>query len=77
MLDDAGDHILEFLVQLGQVLDAALNDLLTPLVDFLALVLDLVGANHVVDSFFSNFLNVLRVELRLVFKVGHDDVFLS
>ena len=75
LLDDAGDHILEFLVQLGQVFDAAFNDLLTPVVDFLALVLDLVGANHVVDSFFSDFLHVLGVELSLVFKVGHD-VFL-
>ena len=71
LLDDASHHILEFLVKLGQVLDARLDDLLGPLVNLLALVLDLVGANHVVYGFLSDALHVDRVELVLVLVVGH------
>ena len=72
LLDDACHHVLELFIKLGEVLDARLDDLLTPLVDLLALVLDLVGADHVVDSFFGDALHILRVEFKFVFKVGHN-----
>ena len=71
MLDDARYHILELFVQLGQILDATLDDLLGPLVDLLALILDLIRADNVIHGLFGDSLHVLRVELVLIFKIGH------
>ena len=71
MLDDARYHVLEFFVQLGQILDATLDNLLGPLVDLLALILNLIRADNVVHGLLGDRLHVLRVELVLIFKIGH------
>ena len=71
LLDDAGDDVLKLFVELGQILDALLDDLLGPLVDLLTLVLYLIWTNNIVNSFFGDALNILRIELILVFKICH------
>ena len=45
--------------------------MLAPLVNLLALILNLVRANDVVDSLLSDLLNVFGVELHLIFEVSH------
>ena len=67
LLDDARDHVLELFVELGEVLDACFDDLLGPLVDLLALVLNLVGTKHIAEVLFGDALHILGVELVLVF----------
>jgi hypothetical protein len=71
LLDDAGDHILEVLAQLGELLNALLNDLLGPLVDLVALVNEVVAANDSLDSVLSDLGNLLGVEVLIVFEFCH------
>ena len=71
LLDDAGDHILEVLAQLGKLLDALLNDLLRPLVNFVSLVHELAATNHGLHCILRNLLNLLGVEVLVVVELGH------
>ena len=71
LLDDASDYILEFLLQFGEIFDARLNNLLRPLVNSFALILNVLWTDHIVHGVFSNFLNSLRIKFVLVLKVGH------
>ena len=71
MLDDARYNVLELLVEPGELLYALFNDLLRPLVYLVALILDLVGANNVVDRFLSDALHILGIKLVLVVKFCH------
>ena len=55
---DAGYRILKRFVELGQVLDARLNDLLAPLVNFVFLILNPGVAFH--DQFHGLLCNLLH-----------------
>ena len=71
LLDDAGDNILEVLAQLGEFLNALLNDLLGPLVDLVALVNEVVAANDSLNGVFSDLGNLLGVEVLIVLEFCH------
>ena len=69
---DAGNRILKGLLQLGQVLDACLNDLLAPLVHLVFLVSDvLVLLNNHLNGSLSYLLDFFRVEVLIVIHVIH------
>ena len=72
LLNDARYNVLELFVELGELLDARLNNLLGPLVHFVPLVLDLIRANDHVNGGLRDGLHLLGVELKLVLKfLGH------
>ena len=75
LLDYASDNILELLLQFGEIFDARLDDLCGPLIYFLALVLNVLRADDIVDGILSDFLDGLGIELVLVIKFGHSFFF--
>ena len=68
---DAGHSVLKRFCETGELLDAGLDNLLAPLVNFLLLVDDVVGADDLLDSLLSDLLDLLRVEVLIIIEVVH------
>ena len=68
---DASDCVLKRFCETGELLDARFDDLLAPLVHFLLLVDDIVGADHLLDGLLSDLLDLLRVEVLIIIEVVH------
>ena len=65
--DDARYRILKWLLQLGEVLNAAFDDLLAPLVDLILLIGKILSLfNNHLNSSLCNLLNLLRIEILVV-----------
>ena len=75
LLNNACNNIFEILNQLGELLDASVNYLLCPGVDFAALI-NKIG-NNILDNFGNNSFGLLRVEVHVivVVVVGHYSKF--
>ena len=70
LLNHARYNVLHGLLELGQLLDAVLDDLLRPLRDLVAVV-DRVRVENTRDHITHQLLDLGRVELRVVLKVCH------
>ena len=68
---DASDCVLKRFCETGELLDARFDDLLAPLVHFLLLVDDVVGADDLLDGLLSDLLDLLRVEVLIIIEVVH------
>ena len=67
---DASYRILEWLLQLGEVLDAGLDNLLAPLINLVLLVSDvLVLLDDHLHGSLGNFLDLLRREVLIIIHV--------
>lgn len=74
LLDDASHDVLEVLAQLCKFLNDLLNDLLGPLVDFVALVDELGATNDSLDGVLCNALHLLGVEVLIVLEISHSSL---
>ena len=71
LCDNASHCILEWLCKTCELLDTSFDDLLAPLVYFLLLINDVVGADDLFDSCLGDLLDLLGVEVLIIIKVVH------
>ena len=70
MLNNARYDVLHWLAELGQLLNAVLNNLLSPLRDLVAII-DSVSVEDTGNNLTDKLLNLGGVEFRIVLEVCH------
>jgi hypothetical protein len=71
LCNNASHSVLKRLSEASELLDACFDNLLAPLVHFLLLVDNVVGADDLLDGLLSDLLDLLGIEVLIIIEVVH------